>query len=106
MRQVFTLQERRMVFSTRASVSSGVGRVRNATSSNRKIGVWAEYKLYCTPGSGNSYKIALYLNCAGLDWEPAGVDLAGGKTRDADWRAATNAMGEVPVLEVAGQRMS
>ena len=66
----------------------------------------AEYKLYCTPGSGNSYKIALYLNCAGLDWEPAGVDLAGGKTRDADWRAATNAMGEVPVLEVAGQRMS
>ena len=28
---------------------------------------------------GNSYKLALYLNCAGLDWEPVGVDFAGGQ---------------------------
>jgi glutathione S-transferase len=34
--------------------------------------------------SENSYKIALYLNCAGLDWEPVGVDFAGGVTRDAN----------------------
>ena len=66
----------------------------------------AQYKLYCCGGSGNSYKVALYLNCAGLDWEPVGVDFAGGQTRDAMWRADTNAMGEVPVLEVAGKRMS
>jgi glutathione S-transferase len=66
----------------------------------------AHYRLHCVGGSGNSYKLALYLNCAGLDWEPVGVDFAGGQTRDADWRAATNAMGEVPALEVNGQRMS
>jgi len=28
--------------------------------------------------SGNSYKLALYMSCAGLDWEPVGVDFAGG----------------------------
>jgi len=25
------------------------------------------YKLHCNGGSGNSYKLALYLNCSGLD---------------------------------------
>jgi glutathione S-transferase len=66
----------------------------------------AQYRLHCIGASGNSYKLALYLNCAGLDWEPVGVDFAGGVQRDAAWRAANNAMGEVPVLEVAGRRMS
>jgi glutathione S-transferase len=66
----------------------------------------AQYRLYCIGASGNSYKLALYLNCAGLDWEPVGIDFAGGVQRDAAWRAANNAMGEVPVLEVAGRRMS
>ena len=61
----------------------------------------AHYRLYCVGASGNSYKVALYLNCAGLDWEPIGVDFAGGETRDLGWRADTNAMGEVPVVEVA-----
>jgi glutathione S-transferase len=65
----------------------------------------AQYKLYCVGASGNSYKVALYLNCAGLDWEPVGVDFAGGETRNADWRAEINPMGEVPVLEVAGRRL-
>ena len=63
----------------------------------------ARYKLHCIGASGNSYKLALYMNCAGLDWEPVGVDFAGGQTRDANWRAGTNAMGEVPVLEVDGK---
>ena len=66
----------------------------------------AHYKLHCTGASGNSYKVALYLNCAGLDWEPVGVDLGGGETRDAFWRADINTMGEVPVLEVNGQLLS
>jgi glutathione S-transferase len=65
-----------------------------------------QYKLHCNGASGNSFKIALYLNCAGLDWEPVGVDFAGGVTRDANWRADKNAMGEIPVLEVDGKRMS
>ena len=66
----------------------------------------AHYKLYCIGASGNSFKVALYLNCAGLDWMPVGIDFAGGEQRDADWRAGVNAMGEVPVLEVDGKRMS
>jgi glutathione S-transferase len=66
----------------------------------------AHYRLHCIGASGNSYKLALYLNCAGLDWEPVGLDFAGGVTRDPDWRATNNAMGEVPVLEVDGRHMS
>jgi glutathione S-transferase len=66
----------------------------------------AHYKLYCVGASGNAYKVALYLNCAGLDWEPVGVDFAGGQMRDEAWRASTNPMGEVPVLEVDGRHMS
>jgi glutathione S-transferase len=64
------------------------------------------YKLHCVGASGNSYKVALYLAFAGLDWEPVGVDFAGGQTRDAIWRAETNELGEVPVLETAGRRLS
>ena len=66
----------------------------------------ARYRLHCIGASGNSYRLALYLNCAGLDWEPVGVDFAGGVTRNPDWRAGNNAMGEVPVLETGGRRMS
>jgi len=66
----------------------------------------ADYKLCCVGASGNSYKIALFLNCAGLNWEPVGVDFAGGQTRDPKWRAEINLMGEVPVLEADGKRMS
>src|SRR3978361_1860488 len=66
----------------------------------------ARYRLHCIGASGNSYKLALYMNCAGLDWEPVGVDFTGGQTRDPGWRAGMNAMGEVPVLEVDGQLMS
>jgi hypothetical protein len=84
-----------------------IGSVRLALKiTNWKQVRMARYKLHCCGGSGNSCKVALYLNCAGLDWEPLGVDLAGGQTRDAMWRAEINAMGEVPVLEVAGERMS
>src|SRR3954469_2265749 len=66
----------------------------------------AKYKLYCIGASRNSYKVALYLNCAGLDWEPVGIDFAGGMQRDANWRGEHNAMGEVPVLDAGGGRMS
>jgi len=66
----------------------------------------ANYKLHCVGASGNSYKVALYLNCAGLNWEPVGVDFAGGQTRDPKWRAETNLMGEIPVLEAQGKRKS
>lgn len=66
----------------------------------------AKYKLHCVGASGNAYKVALYLACADLDWEPIGIDFAGGQTRDAGWRDGVNAMGEIPVLEAAGRRLS
>ena len=51
----------------------------------------ADYRLYCFGESGNSYKVALYLNCAGLDWEPVFVDFFKGATRDPKWRGSVNA---------------
>src|SRR6185436_2633990 len=66
----------------------------------------ARYKLHCFSQSGNSYKVALYLNCAGLDWEPVFVDFFHGATRDAKWRASVNEMGEAPVLETGTKRLT
>jgi glutathione S-transferase len=66
----------------------------------------APYKLHCFCQSGNCYKIALYLNCAGLPWEPVLVDFWGGETRMPEWRAAVNEMGEVPVLEADGKKLT
>ena len=66
----------------------------------------ARYKLHCFCQSGNSYKAALYLECAGLDWEPVFTDFLKGQTRDPKWRADVNEMGEAPVLEVDGRRLS
>jgi glutathione S-transferase len=66
----------------------------------------ATYKLHCFCQSGNSYKVALYLNCAGLDWEPVFVDFMNGATRNPEWRATVNEMGEAPVLDHAGKRLT
>ena len=66
----------------------------------------ATYKLHCFCQSGNSYKVALYLNCAGLDWEPIFVDFMNGATRKPEWRQAVNAMGEAPVLDHGGKRLT
>jgi glutathione S-transferase len=66
----------------------------------------ARYKLHCFGQSGNSYKVALYLACAGLDWEPVFVDFFKGATRDAGWRESVNTMGEAPVLEAEGRKLS
>ena len=66
----------------------------------------ADYKLHCFCQSGNSYKVALYLNCAKLDWEPVFVDFFNGATRDPKWREGVNEMGEAPVLETGGKRLT
>ena len=66
----------------------------------------AQYKLHCFCQSGNSYKAALYLNCAGLDWEPVFVDFFKGATRDPQWRQGVNEMGEAPVLETQGKKLT
>lgn len=67
----------------------------------------AQYRLHCFAQSGNAYRAALMLNLIGADWEPVFVDFfAGGETRKPEWRAAVNEMGEVPVLEFGGRRIS
>jgi glutathione S-transferase len=65
----------------------------------------AEYTLYCFAQSGNAYKPALALALAGADWTPRFVDYFGGETRTPAYRAI-NEMGEVPVLEHNGTRLS
>ena len=65
----------------------------------------AVYVLHCFAQSGNAYKPALMLELAGADWAPRFVDYFGGETRTPAYRAI-NVMGEVPVLEHGGRRLS
>lgn len=66
----------------------------------------AEFVLHCFAQSGNSYKPALMLQLSGADWEPAWVDFFNGATRAPAFRERVNEMGEVPVLEHEGRRLS
>jgi glutathione S-transferase len=66
----------------------------------------AQYKLHCFCQSGNSYKVALYLQCAGLDWQPVFVEFFNGETRDPKWRETVNEMGEVPVFEDGATKLT
>jgi glutathione S-transferase len=66
----------------------------------------ADYRLYCFGESGNSYKVALMLQLCGLDWEPRLVDFFKGETRADAYRGDINEMGEAPVLEHKGERLT
>jgi len=62
------------------------------------------YRLHYFPESGNSYKLALMLTLCGQSFEPVWTDFGGGITRTAEWRRTVNEMGEIPVLEIDGER--
>jgi glutathione S-transferase len=64
------------------------------------------YRLHYFPESGNSYKLALMLTLCGERFEPVWTDFAGGTTRTAEWRRTVNEMGEIPVLEEDGVRLT
>lgn len=67
------------------------------------------YKLHGFSQSGNSYKVALLLQALQQPWTAHHVplaDFAAGLTRSEPWRQAENEMGEVPILEVDGQRLT
>ena len=64
------------------------------------------YRLHYFPESGNSYKLALMLTLCGQTFEPVWTDFGGGITRTPEWRRDVNAMGEIPVLEVDGERLT
>ena len=55
-------------------------------------------KLYCFGESGHSYKAALALQLAEIDWTPIFVDFFNGETRSDQYRNQVNEMGEAPVL--------
>ncbi len=64
------------------------------------------YRLHYFPESGNSYKLALMLTFCGQAFEPVWTDFGGGVTRTPEWRASVNPMGEIPVLEEDGVRLT
>jgi len=64
------------------------------------------YRLHYFPESGNSYKLALMLTLCGETFEPVWTDFGGGITRTAEWRRTVNEMGEIPVLEADGVRLT
>jgi glutathione S-transferase len=66
----------------------------------------ARYRLHYFPESGNSYKLALMLTLCGQSFEPVWTDFGGGVTRTAEWRRTVNEMGEIPVLEIDGERLT
>src|SRR5689334_22892001 len=65
-----------------------------------------QYTLYCFKQSGHAYKAALMLNLCGAKWKPRWVDFRGGETRSAEYREKVNELGEAPVLEWGGKRLS
>lgn len=66
----------------------------------------AEYRLHYFPESGNSYKLALMLAMCGQAFEPVWTDFGSGMTWTPEWRAAVNPMGEIPVLEEDGVKLT
>jgi glutathione S-transferase len=65
-----------------------------------------KYRLHYFPESGNSYKLALMLTLCGQEFEPVWTDFGGGVTRTPEWRESVNEMGEIPVLEESGSRLT
>ena len=64
------------------------------------------YRLHYFPESGNSYKLALMLTLCGQHFELVWTDFGGGTTRTDEWRQTNNEMGEIPVLEDSGVRLT
>ena len=64
------------------------------------------YRLHGFCQSGNTFKVAFLLRALGQPWEPVFVDFMNGVTRTDAWRDQSNEMGEVPVLEEDGRRMT
>jgi glutathione S-transferase len=64
------------------------------------------YKLHAFCQSGNCYKVVLMLDVLGETWEPLRIDFFGGQTRTAQYRESVNELGEAPVLDDAGLRLS
>ncbi len=65
-----------------------------------------DFRLHCFGESGNAYKVALMLELCRLDWSPVWVDFFNGETRTPEYRSSVNEMGEAPVLEHQGLKLT
>ena len=66
----------------------------------------SQYRLHYFPESGNSYKLALMLTLCDQAFEPIWTDFGSRITWTPEWRANVNPMGEIPVLEEDGVRLT
>jgi glutathione S-transferase len=64
------------------------------------------YRLHSFCQSGNSFKVAFALRAMRQPWEPVFVDFMNGATRNPAWREQVNEMGEAPVLDDDGKRLT
>jgi glutathione S-transferase len=64
------------------------------------------YRLHGFSQSGNTFKVAFLLRALKQPYEPVFVDFMNGVTRTDAWREGANEMGEVPVLEDGGRRLT
>ncbi|MDQ8729269.1 glutathione S-transferase family protein [Bradyrhizobium sp. LHD-71] len=64
------------------------------------------YRLHYFPESGNSYKVGLMLRLCGQPFEPVWTDFGSGVTWTNEWRERVNQMGEIPVLEEDGRKLT
>lgn len=64
------------------------------------------YQLHGFSQSGPTFKVAFLLRALKQEWEPRFVDFLNRATRTEEWREGTNEMGEVPVLDDDGRRLT
>jgi glutathione S-transferase len=64
------------------------------------------YLLPLLPGIGQQLQAGADAELCGQTFEPLWTDFGGGVTRTAEWRDTVNRMGEIPVPEEDGRRMT
>jgi glutathione S-transferase len=67
------------------------------------------YKLHAFAQSGNAFKVAVFLQALRQPWTAVHMpfsDFAGGVPRSDAWRQEQNPMGELPILEYDGQKLT
>lgn len=58
------------------------------------------------PRVGKQHKLALMLTLCGQTFEPVWTDFGARVTWTPEWRRTVNPMGEIPVLEVNGHKLT
>ena len=67
------------------------------------------YKLHAFAQSGNAFKVAVFLQALRQPWTAVHMpfsDFASGVPRSDTWRQEQNPMGELPILEYDGQKLT